>query len=83
VTPRDVACQELVELVTEYLEGALPPDEVAAVDQHLVDCDPCLRYLRQMRATGAALRLVPAEQVTETLSDQAVDTLLDAFRQRR
>ena len=51
MTPRDVACQELVELVTEYLEGALPPDEVAAVDQHLVDCDPCLRYLRQMRAT--------------------------------
>ena len=56
---------------------------MAAVDQHLVDCDPCLRYLRQMRATGAALRLVPAEQVTETLSDQAVDTLLAAFRQRR
>jgi anti-sigma factor RsiW len=82
VTPRDVACQELVELVTEYLEGALPPDEVAAVDQHLVDCDPCLRYLRQMRATGAALRLVPAEQVTETLSDEAVDTLLEAFRRR-
>ena len=83
MTPRDIACQELVELVTEYLEGALPPDEVAAVDQHLVDCDPCLRYLRQMRATGAALRLVPAEQVTETLSDQAVDTLLEAFRRRR
>ena len=83
MTPRDVACQELVELVTEYLEGALPPDEVAAVDRHLVDCDPCLRYLRQMRATGAALRLVPAEQVTEMLSDQAVDTLLDAFRRRQ
>ena len=83
MTPRDVACQELVELVTDYLEGALPPDEVAAVDQHLVDCDPCLRYLRQMRATGGALRLVPAEQVTETLSDQAVDTLLEAFRRRR
>jgi anti-sigma factor RsiW len=43
MTPRDIACQELVELVTEYFEGALPPDEVAAVDQHLVDCDACLR----------------------------------------
>ena len=80
MTPRDIACRELVELVTEYVEGALPPDEVAAVDHHLVDCDPCLRYLRQMRATGAALRLLPAEQVTETLSDQTVDTLLAAFR---
>ena len=56
---------------------------MAAVDQHLVDCDACLRYLRQMRATGAALRLVPTEQVTETLSDQTVDTLLEAFRRRR
>ena len=83
MTPRDVACQELVELVTEYLEGALPPRRGGRGDQHLVDCDPCLRYLRQMRATGAALRLVPAEQVTETLSDQAVDTLLEAFRRRR
>jgi anti-sigma factor RsiW len=83
MTPRDVACQELVELVTEYLEGALPPAEVAAVDQHLADCDPCLRYLRQMRATGRALSLLPTEQVTDTLTDQAVDTLLEAFRRRR
>ena len=83
MTPRDVVCQELVELVTDYLEGALPPDEVAAVDRHLMDCDPCLRYLRQMRATGAALRRIPLEQVTETLSERTVDTLLDAFRHRR
>jgi anti-sigma factor RsiW len=83
MTPRDIACQELVELVTEYVEGALPPDEVAAVDRHLVDCDPCLRYLRQMRATGAALRMLPAEQVTESLSEKTVDTLLEAFRRTR
>jgi anti-sigma factor RsiW len=83
MTPRNIACQELVELVTEYLEGALPSDEVAAVDQHLADCDPCLRYLHQMRATAAALGMVPTEQVTETLSDRTVATLLEAFRQRR
>ena len=82
MTPRDIACQELVELVTEYLEGALPPDEVAAVDRHLADCDSCLRYLRQMRATGRALSLLPTEQVSETLSEDAVDTLLAAFRHR-
>jgi anti-sigma factor RsiW len=83
MTPRDIACQELVELVTEYLEGALPPDEVTAVDQHLADCDPCLRYLDQMRATVAALGMVPAERVTETLPEHTIDTLLHAFRQRR
>jgi anti-sigma factor RsiW len=83
MTPRDIACQELVELVTEYFEDALPPDEVAAIDQHLIDCDACLHYLRQMRATVAALGMVPAEQVTETLSEQTINSLLDAFRQRR
>ena len=34
-TPRDIACIELVELLTDYLEGALRPDEVAAVEAHL------------------------------------------------
>jgi len=70
-------------LVGAYALDAVDDVERAAFDRHLAECDPCLRYLRQMRATGAALRLVPAEQVTETLSDQAVDTLLDAFRRRR
>jgi anti-sigma factor RsiW len=83
MTHRDIACQELVELVTEYLEDTLPPDEVAAVDQHLADCDACLRYLRQMRATVAALGMVPTDHVTETLSEPTINTLLDAFRQRR
>ena len=69
MTPRDIACQELVELVTDYLEEALPPDEVAAIDQHLSDCEPCTRYLAQMRATVAALGLVPADGVTETRPD--------------
>ncbi|MHA6784103.1 anti-sigma factor family protein [Pseudonocardia saturnea] len=75
-TPRDVACIELVELLTDYLEGVLPPDEVAAVDAHLALCPPCRIYLDQMRATIAALGTVPVE----TLSAEAQDTLLDAFR---
>lgn len=83
MTPRDIACQELVELVTEYLEDALPPSEVAAIEQHLAGCDACLRYLHQMRATVAALGMLPAERVTETLPEYTVDLLLEAFRQRR
>jgi anti-sigma factor RsiW len=83
MTPRDIACQELVELVTEYLEDALPPDEVAAIDQHLAECEACLRYLRQMRATMAGLGMMPVERVAESLSEQMVETLLEAFRQRR
>ncbi len=78
MSPRDIACRELVELLTDYLEGVLPPDEVAAVDHHLDGCDACRIYLDQMRATISALGSVPVE----TLSEQAYDTLLTAFARR-
>ena len=75
-TPRTVTCREVVELLTDYLEGALPADEVAAVEAHLAVCPGCQHYLDQMRVTIAALGTVPVE----TLSPHAQQTLLDAFR---
>jgi anti-sigma factor RsiW len=75
VTARDLACRELVELITDYLEGALPAAEVVAVEAHLAECDGCERYLDQMRATLRALGMVPVA----TLPDEAVDSLLAAF----
>jgi anti-sigma factor RsiW len=77
-SPRAIACQELVELLTDYLEGALPADEVAAVEAHLAQCPGCEHYLEQMRATIAVLGTVPVE----TLSPRAQADLLDAFRNR-
>ena len=41
----DLACQELVELVTDYLEDALPPEERARFDAHLAECPGCSNYL--------------------------------------
>jgi anti-sigma factor RsiW len=76
VPVRDVACRELVELLTDYLEGALRPDEVAAIDAHLDDCDACRTYLDQLRATITALGSVPVE----TVSDRTTDAVLAAFR---
>jgi anti-sigma factor RsiW len=73
---RDVACRELVEMLTDYLEGALPPGEVAAIDAHLDDCDACRTYLDQLRATIAALGAVPVE----TTSAAVTDAVLAAFR---
>jgi anti-sigma factor RsiW len=49
--PDDLTCQEFVELVTEYVEGSLPPAERARFEAHLADCDYCVDYLEQMRAT--------------------------------
>ena len=75
MTPRDLACQEFVELITDYLERALPPGDLAAVEAHLAECDGCGRYLEQMRATLHALGTVPVA----TLPDEAVDSLLAVF----
>lgn len=78
MTPRDVACNELVELLTEYLEGALPAGEVAAVQAHLQDCDLCQTHLDQLRTTITALGSVP----TPTLAGDSIDALLVAFSAR-
>jgi anti-sigma factor RsiW len=75
----EMACQELVELITEYLEGALDPNDVARFEGHLEGCDGCRAYLEQMRETIDALGHLPRE----SLSPQAEATLLAAFREWR
>ncbi len=71
-----LTCQELVELVTEYLEGALPPTERARFETHLEGCVGCNRYLDQIQRT---IRLTG--RLTEaSLAPQAKDELLKIFR---
>ena len=48
-----LSCQELVELVTEYLDDALPPADRARFEAHIADCDGCTGYLEQIRVTIA------------------------------
>lgn len=71
-----ITCQQLVELVTDYLEGSLNGRTRRGVERHLAACDGCERYVDQMRQTLALLGAVPAE----SLSEEAMSTLLDAFR---
>jgi anti-sigma factor RsiW len=70
-----VHCQEIVELVTDYLEGVLDPDIAAEVEAHLELCDGCDIYVEQMRATIRALGGVPVA----TLSEAAQAELTRAF----
>jgi anti-sigma factor RsiW len=71
-----LTCQELVELVTEYLEGALPPEERSRFDTHLARCRGCRASLRQMQQT---IRL--AGRLTEDdLPEGTKQRLLHAFR---
>jgi anti-sigma factor RsiW len=72
----DMSCQELVELVTDYLDGALPGRERRRFERHLEECEWCVNYVDQIRTTiGLAAR---------THADAAelpgIERLLDAFR---
>jgi anti-sigma factor RsiW len=71
----ELTCQELVELVTEYLDGALPPGERERFEAHVADCPGCDRYLAQMRTT---ITLARATGGVEPAPD--VSGLLTAFR---
>ena len=77
----DMACQELVELVTDYLECCLAPAERARLEKHLATCSGCQTYLEQMRMTLRALGQVPEP----TISAEARELLLRVYRawQRR
>ena len=50
---RDLTCRELVELVTDYLDGALPAAERMRFESHMAACEGCERYVEQIRATIA------------------------------
>jgi anti-sigma factor RsiW len=73
---REMTCQELVELVTEYLEGALPARERERFDRHLDECPYCTNYLDQMRITIRTLGSLEEESI----SPEVKDALLTAFR---
>jgi predicted anti-sigma-YlaC factor YlaD len=73
---RQLTCKELVELVTDYLEGALPPSDRRRFDDHLTNCPYCRIYLDQMRETVRMLGHLPEEAI----HPDALEALLARFR---
>ncbi len=71
-----MSCKELVELVTEYLEDALPPEERARFEEHLAICPGCVTYVEQIRATVSTVGTLREEEIPP----QTRDDLLAAFR---
>jgi anti-sigma factor RsiW len=71
----DLPCQELVELVTEYLDGRLPSRTRTRFDEHLARCSGCRTYIEQMRQTIRALGRLPVESI----QPEARDRLLAVF----
>lgn len=73
---RPLACQELVELVTDYFEGALSRRDRRRFERHIAGCDGCTTYVEQMRVTSRVL----GGLTEETIPPAARDALLHAFR---
>jgi anti-sigma factor RsiW len=75
---RELTCRELVELVTDYLDGALPDAERMRFESHMAACEGCDRYVEQIRTT-VALTLE-----TQALEERPeISALLIAFRDYR
>jgi hypothetical protein len=72
-----ITCQEVVELVTDYVERELAPEEASLFEQHLNFCDGCIVYVEQVRATVATVGRVREEDVPPETRDK----LLTAFRE--
>jgi anti-sigma factor RsiW len=79
IVPGGISCREVVELVTDYLDGALSPQDVERMEAHLAACPPCVTYVEQVRTT----RRLAAEAEAELDHRPDRDALLAAFRDFR
>ena len=76
MTARPLTCREVIDLLTDYVEDALPEQERRRVEAHLASCDGCTTYLEQMRETIRLTEMLTEEQIP----DEERERLLAAFR---
>lgn len=70
-----LSCRELVEIITDYLEGALPEGDRARFEAHLATCEGCRTYLEQMRLTIQVVGRLTEESIPSSIREE----LLEAF----
>jgi anti-sigma factor RsiW len=68
-----LVCQEMVELVTEYIEGTLSRSRRRRFEAHLADCENCTEYLRQMRTTIRLTGSLGAEDMTAAMREELTE----------
>jgi anti-sigma factor RsiW len=72
----EMSCRELVDVITDYLEGTMAPQDRLRFEAHLAECPYCVNYLDQMRETVTAL----GQLTEESISLDAREELVEAFR---
>jgi anti-sigma factor RsiW len=71
--PKPLSCREVVELVSDFVDGVLPEAMRLRMEAHLSGCDPCVAYVGQIRATVALAHQVDAEPVDPAARQRLVD----------
>jgi anti-sigma factor RsiW len=77
--PEPLSCQDVVELITEYLEGSLPPGRRLGFEEHVAICPPCRNYFGQFRQTIQVGKQIQEEELPPAVRD----ALVDVFRNWR
>ena len=73
---RSITCQELTEVLTDYLEGVMAAEDRLRLEEHLAICEGCGNYVTQMRQTIQTLHELRPEHVEATVPED----VLEAFR---
>lgn len=74
----ELQCREVVDILTDYLEGALPAERRVVLEQHLLFCDGCSAYVDQLRASIALTGRLQEADVPAPVMDR----LVRAFAER-
>jgi anti-sigma factor RsiW len=72
-----VNCRQVVELMTDYLDGALSAEDRARFEDHLNGCDGCRAYLAQMRATRKVLGRLAEQPIPKAVEEELVKAFRD------
>ena len=76
-----VRCQEVIDLLMDYLEGELPSPRAAALKAHLDGCSPCLAFLNTYRSTIQVSRQLSVEEIPPELTERLLEFLKRERRQ--
>lgn len=78
----DMTCQELVDSVTSYLDGALDLEDERRLAKHIAECFGCESYIDQFRCVVESLGELPVRDVSDDLRKACMDAFRDCVRLR-
>lgn len=76
------SCQDSIDLLLSYLDGDLPPEEAAHLEEHLGGCPPCIDFLRSYQKTPHLCRRALAHKMPQELSHKLTEFLRQKIGQK-